>query len=145
MAVRCPRNPRVEEGRGFLATAQQAYEGAERRWRNVLESQSGSLAWRAGASEQLAFLAATLGQYRQGEQHLDEALSALRQREVATQRLITWWVATRGSGLLGWLEKAADHADTAFDALSLTLSRDGRLTHARRAQYSPARECLSPA
>ena len=95
MEQRFPGNPGVDEGRGYLAMAQQDYDGAERRWKNVLESQSGSLAWRADASEQLAFVAGTLGKYREGEQYLDDALSALRQRGVSTQRLTTWWELNR--------------------------------------------------
>lgn len=71
--------------------AQRDYAGAQRHWTNVLESQSGNLAWRADASQQLALVAATQGRYREGEQYLADALSALQQREVSTQRLITWW------------------------------------------------------
>ena len=95
MEQRFPNNPSVEDARGTLAVAQEDYEAAARHWTNVLEAQSGNLAWRAGASEQLAFLAATQGQYREGERYLDDALSALSQRSVPTQRLVTWWELNR--------------------------------------------------
>jgi serine/threonine-protein kinase len=91
MEERFPNNPSVEDARGTLALAQEDYEGADRHWTNVLEAQSGNLAWRAGTSEQLAFLLATQGRYREGEGYLDDALAALRQREVPAQRLATWW------------------------------------------------------
>jgi len=95
MEQRFPENPSVEDARGGLSVAQEDYEGAARHWTNVLEAQSGNLAWRAGASEQLAFLSATQGRYREGERYLDDALSALSQRGVPTQRLVTWWELNR--------------------------------------------------
>jgi tetratricopeptide (TPR) repeat protein len=91
MEIRFPDNPSAEDARGNLAVAQEDYDGAARHWTNVLEAQSGNLAWRAGTSERLAFLLATQGRYREGEGHQDEALAALRQRGVPTQRLATWW------------------------------------------------------
>ncbi len=91
MEERFPGNPRIERALGQLAMAERDYARARRHWTNVLESQSGNLAWRADASERLASVAATQGQYREGEQYLADALSALRQREASTQRQITQW------------------------------------------------------
>ncbi len=95
MELRFPDNPSAEDARGTLAVAQEDYEGAERHWTNVLEAQSGNLAWRAGTSEQLAFLLATQGRYREGDGYLTDALAALSQREVPLQRLVTWWGLAR--------------------------------------------------
>ena len=91
MEERFPGNPRIEYARGSLSMAQRDYAVAERHWKNVLKSQSGNLAWRADASQRLAMVAATQGQYRKGEQYIGGALSALQQREVPAQRLIAQW------------------------------------------------------
>jgi tetratricopeptide (TPR) repeat protein len=95
MEQRFPGNPSVEDARAILAVAQEDYESAERHWAKVLEEQSGNLAWRAGTSEKLAFLLATQGRYRDGEGYLGDALSALNQRGVSVQRLVTWWGGAR--------------------------------------------------
>jgi tetratricopeptide (TPR) repeat protein len=95
MEQRFPNNPSVEDARAILSVAKEDYESAELHWTNVLVAQSGNLAWRAGTSEQLAFLAATQGRYREGESYLGDAVSALNQRGVPPQRLVTWWELAR--------------------------------------------------
>ena len=104
MEERFPGNPRIERARGQLAMAQRDYAGAQRHLTNVLESQSGNLAWRADASQRLASVAATQGRYREGEQYLADAVSALEQREASTQRLIAQWEFARLLAMLDHVE-----------------------------------------
>jgi eukaryotic-like serine/threonine-protein kinase len=90
-----PGNPQADNARAYVAVAEGDYKSAEDYLTKILGAQSGNLGWQADASERIALLAALQGQFRRGERYVGDALSALRQRDVSTQRLIVWWELRR--------------------------------------------------
>jgi eukaryotic-like serine/threonine-protein kinase len=97
METRFPGNPRLDEYRGFLALAQRDFDGAERSWTRLRVAQRGNLGWEAQTAEHLAFLAATRGGYRAGEQLLNDAIVAYEQRGALAERerVVAYWDANR--------------------------------------------------
>ncbi len=100
MEARFPGNPDAHEARGFLAVAQRDLPAAEQHFVDLRAAQRGHLGWEAQSTEQLAFLAAMQGRFREGEAYLNDALAAHGQRRTryaAEQRLVSWWYGTYGA------------------------------------------------